>query len=82
MMQRWGQQQKQRGNADHRDNRNQDQTRIANSSGRDDGHENHKDNGPDGENGEYSKDREDQERGGEGKYTGRPTAGTGMTGHR
>ena len=71
---------KQLGNMDDRDNRKQDPTRIAKGGNR---HENHKDNGPDSENSEYSKDREDQEWGGEGEHDpGRSTAGTGTMGHR
>ena len=67
-------------NGDDRDNGKQDPTRIANSGN---GHKNHKDNSPDGENSKYSKDREDQEWGGEGKHDpGRSTAGTGMMGHQ
>ena len=71
---------KQPGNGDDTDNGKQYLTQIANGGDR---HENHKDHGPDSENSEYSKDREDQEWGGEGEHDpGRSTAGTGMMGHR
>ena len=71
---------KQLGNGDDRDNGKQDPTQIANGSDR---HENHKDNSPDSENSKYSKDREDQEWGGEGEHDpGRSTAGTGAMGHQ